>query len=92
MLGIGQKFPSFSMQACVSMEKGKEFKTMTQADMKGSWSVVFFWPLDFTFVCPTELAEFNKEMKNFKARDTKVFAHLVTHTLFTTHGAHKREV
>lgn len=73
MLGIAQKFPTFSVKACVSMEKGKEFKTISNADMKGNWSVVFFWPLDFTFVCPTELAEFNKEMKNFKARDTKVF-------------------
>jgi len=73
MLGIGQKFPTFSMDACVSLEAGKEFKTITNADAKGAWAVYFFWPLDFTFVCPTEIAEFNKEFKNFKARDTKVF-------------------
>ena len=48
MLGIGQKFPNFSMEACVSLEKGKEFKTISNADMKGSWAVVFFWPADFT--------------------------------------------
>ncbi len=91
MLGIGQKFPNFSMQACVSLEKGKEFKAVSNADMKGSWSVVFFWPLDFTFVCPTELAEFSKEMKNFKARDTKVFgvscdSHFVHHAWRTHHA------
>lgn len=91
MLGVGQQFPNFSMQACVSMEKGKEFKTVSNADMKGSWAVVFFWPLDFTFVCPTELAEFNKEFKNFAARDTKVFgvscdSHFVHHAWRTHHA------
>ena len=73
MLGVGQKFPSFSMQACVSLEVGKEFKSISNADMKGSWSVFFAWPLDFTFVCPTEIIEFNKEFNNFKSRGTKLF-------------------
>ncbi len=73
MLGVGQKFPEFKMSACVSREKGKEFADISTKDMKGSWSVFFFWPLDFTFVCPTEIAEFNKELKNFQARETKVF-------------------
>lgn len=91
MLGIGQKFPTFQMQACVSLEKGKEFKSISNSDMKGSWAVVFFWPLDFTFVCPTELAEFNKEMKNFKSRETKVFgvscdSHFVHHAWRTHHA------
>jgi len=69
LLGIGEKFPDFSLQACVSIEKGKEFKTITSEDLRGKWSVVFFWPLDFTFVCPTEIAEFNKELRAFKDRD-----------------------
>ena len=73
ILGIGEKFPAFKMQACVSREQGKEFKELTESSMKGKWSVVFFWPLDFTFVCPTEIAEFNKEYKNFKSRDAEVF-------------------
>jgi alkyl hydroperoxide reductase subunit AhpC len=73
MLGVGHKFPEFKMQACVSREKGKEFAEVSNKDMKGSWSVFFFWPLDFTFVCPTEIAEFNKELKNFQARETKLF-------------------
>ncbi len=91
MLGIGQKFPTFSVQACVGMEKGKEFKNVSNSDLKGSWAVVFFWPNDFTFICPTELAEFSKEMKNFKARDTKVFgascdSHFVHHAWRTHHA------
>src|SRR6476660_616152 len=72
LLGIGEKFPDFSLPACVSIEKGKEFKTITSSDIRGKWSVVFFWPLDFTFVCPTEIAEFNKELRAFKDRDAVV--------------------
>jgi len=72
LLGIGEKFPDFSLQACVSIEKGKEFKIITNSDLRGKWSVVFFWPLDFTFVCPTEIAEFNKELRAFKDRNAIV--------------------
>jgi alkyl hydroperoxide reductase subunit AhpC len=73
LIGVGRKIPDFSVPACVSLEKGKEFKTITSNDMKGKWSVLFFWPLDFTFVCPTEIAEFNRELKNFEERDAQVF-------------------
>lgn len=73
VLGIGEKFPDFSMQAVVSIEKGKEFKTLTRKELNDKWSVVFFWPLDFTFVCPTEIADFNKELKNFRERGAEVF-------------------
>ncbi len=91
MLGIGKQFPEFKMQACVSLEKGKEFKEISNKDMKGSWSVVFFWPLDFTFVCPTELAEFNKHLKDFQNRETKLFgvscdSHFVHHAWRTHHA------
>lgn len=73
ILGIGEKFPDFSVQACVSIEKGKEFETISLKDLQGRWSVIFFWPLDFTFVCPTEIAEFNKELPSFHDRDTNVY-------------------
>jgi len=73
ILGVGEVFPQFSVPACVSIEKGKEFNTISNADMKDKWSVVFFWPLDFTFVCPTEIAEFNHELKAFKDHDARVF-------------------
>lgn len=72
ILGVGEKFPEYSLPACVSIEKGKEFKTIDSKQMKGKWSVVFFWPLDFTFVCPTEIADFNRELKNFHDRETQV--------------------
>jgi alkyl hydroperoxide reductase subunit AhpC len=73
LLGIGEKFPEFSLQAAVSLEKGKEFRTVDSKEMKGKWNVVFFWPLDFTFVCPTEIAEFNKELKGFRDRETQLY-------------------
>jgi peroxiredoxin (alkyl hydroperoxide reductase subunit C) len=72
VLGIGETFPEFSVPACVSIEKGKEFRTVTSNDIRGKWSVIFFWPLDFTFVCPTEIAEFNKELRAFKDREAVV--------------------
>lgn len=72
LLGIGEKFPDFSLEACVSIEKGKEFQKTDSSKLKGKWNVVFFWPLDFTFVCPTEIAEFNRELKNFQDRETQV--------------------
>lgn len=73
LIGVGQKIPEFSVPACVSLEKGKQFKTISSNDLKGKWSVLFFWPLDFTFVCPTEIAEFNRELKAFEERDAQVY-------------------
>ena len=72
MLGVGQKFPPFSMQATVSLEKGKTFRTITEEDYPDKWKVYFFWPKDFTFVCPTEIAAFGKMNKDFSDRDAQV--------------------
>jgi alkyl hydroperoxide reductase subunit AhpC len=57
MLSIGDKLPAFDLKATVGLEKGKEFKQITDQDYSGKWKVVFFWPKDFTFVCPTDFAE-----------------------------------
>ena len=73
VMSVGEKFPEFKMPATVSMEKGSEFKDVSSEDLRGKWSVVFFYPHDFTFICPTELAEFNKELPAFRDRDTQVF-------------------
>jgi peroxiredoxin (alkyl hydroperoxide reductase subunit C) len=72
MLGVGQKFPSFSVQATVSLEKGKTFATISDEDYQDKWKVYFFWPKDFTFVCPTEIAAFGKLNKDFTDRDAQV--------------------
>jgi lipoyl-dependent peroxiredoxin subunit C len=72
MSGIGQRFPEFSLTGVVSNEADKAFQPFTQDSFAGKWKVVFFWPKDFTFVCPTEIAAFGKLDKEFKARDAQV--------------------
>lgn len=72
MLGVGEKFPSFSLTANVSADKEKAFKTVTDKDYAGKWKLYFFWPKDFTFVCPTEIAGFGKVNREFQDRDTQI--------------------
>ena len=75
MVGLGSKFPLFKKKVCVSTEKGKEFAEITSDDLvntPGRWTVMFWWPKDFTFVCPTEIAAFNKAVGDFKDRNTQL--------------------
>jgi len=67
---VGVKFPEFSKKSVVAIEKGKEFKDISNKDIEGKWAVMFWWPKDFTAVCPTEITEFNKNYTNFTDRDT----------------------
>ena len=73
MLTIGDRLPSFKLQAVVGLEKGKEFQDVTHESAPGKWKVVFFWPMDFTFVCPTEIAEFGRRNRDFLDRDAQLF-------------------
>jgi peroxiredoxin (alkyl hydroperoxide reductase subunit C) len=72
MLTVGDTFPSFNLQAVVSVEKNKEFAQLTEKSHAGKWLVVFAWPMDFTFICPTEIAEFGRRNQDFQDRDTQV--------------------
>ena len=72
MLGVGQKFPAFSLSATVATDKSKAFQTITDQDYKKSWKVYFFWPKDFTFVCPTEIAAFGKLNGEFQKRGAQL--------------------
>jgi lipoyl-dependent peroxiredoxin subunit C len=72
MLGIGQKFPDYSLTGVVSSDPDTAFRSIDQDAHAGLWRVVFFWPKDFTFVCPTEIAGFGKLEKEFKARDAQL--------------------
>jgi alkyl hydroperoxide reductase subunit AhpC len=72
MLGVGEKFPEFKLKAVVSTEMKDAFKELTQDDYPGKWKVYFFWPKDFTFVCPTEIAAFGKLNRQFQDRDTQI--------------------
>lgn len=75
MLALGQKFPEFKKLACVSTDMGREFSEIqSDAHIKeGKWMVMFWYPKDFTFVCPTEIAEFNKRFEEFKSRNTVLY-------------------
>lgn len=72
MLTVGDKLPEFDLQACVSLEKGKEFAKINNKSFPGKWTVLFLWPMDFTFICPTEIAEFGRRNADFADRDAQV--------------------
>lgn len=67
---INKEVADFSVQ---SFQKN-EFKTVTKADILGKWSIFFFYPADFTFVCPTELEDLAGKYKDFKAADCEIYA------------------
>src|SRR5215469_6527874 len=73
MVGVGHRFPEFALTGVVSNDVKGAFQSFTQDSFPGKWKVVFFWPKDFTFVCPTEIAAFGKLDKEFKARDAQLF-------------------
>ena len=72
MLTIGQKIPEFKLTGVVSSDAKNAFKEITNTSYKGKWLVLFAWPKDFTFVCPTEIAAFGNMNKEFADRDAQV--------------------
>ncbi|HKP25825.1 MAG TPA: peroxiredoxin [Dongiaceae bacterium] len=73
MLTVGDKFPSFDLNAVVDLDPAKAFERITDESNRGKWKIVFFWPKDFTFVCPTEIAAFGKLNSDFNDRDAVVY-------------------
>ena len=67
---VGKKAPDFKAQAVVN----GDFKTVSLSDYKGKYVVLFFYPLDFTFVCPTELHAFQDKYDQFKKLGAEVLA------------------
>ncbi len=59
---VGNKAPDFKGTAVVN----KEFKEISLKDYRGKWLCLFFYPLDFTFVCPTEIVAFSDRVEDFK--------------------------
>lgn len=66
---IGQPAPQFVAPAVVD---GGDFKDINLADFKGKWVCLYFYPLDFTFVCPTEITQFRDHLKDFRAENCEV--------------------
>src|SRR5215469_15007840 len=72
MLTVGDKLPAFELQALVGLEPGREFQVLSSQSYSGKWLILFFWPMDFTFVCPTEIAEFGRRHPDFVQRGAQV--------------------
>ena len=77
---IGKEIGDFSVQAYVD----NDFKTITKNDVLGKWALFFFYPADFTFVCPTELEELAENYDAFKAENCEVYS-----VSCDTHFVHK---
>jgi peroxiredoxin (alkyl hydroperoxide reductase subunit C) len=98
MLQIGEKFPDFELTATVSTEKdeAKAFKTITGDSYPSKWKLYFFWPKDFTFVCPTEIAAFGKLNSEFADRDCQVLGastdNEYVHAAWRTHHADLKDL
>jgi peroxiredoxin (alkyl hydroperoxide reductase subunit C) len=79
MLGIGDRFPDFSLKSVLaeklpSIKKIEEaFTGISNTDFTNKWTVFFFYPKDFTFVCPTELVAFNELHADFDDCDAQIF-------------------
>ena len=69
MLTVGDKFPTFAMTAVNGTDPRTAFTPVTNASYAGKWLVVFAWPKDFTFVCPTEIVGFDGLARDFSDRD-----------------------
>ncbi|QRN03161.1 redoxin domain-containing protein [Legionella sp. MW5194] len=72
MITVGNRFPTFELKATVGNDVHDAFTVINNNTYKEKWLVVFFWPKDFTFVCPTEIAEFGKLTGEFGDRDAQI--------------------
>lgn len=84
MKPIDSEIPPFRAMAYVN----GQFQPLTEADLKGHWSVVFFYPADFTFVCPTELADLAEHYEAFQKLGAEVYA-VSTDTHYTHKAWHE---
>ncbi|MGH8620112.1 MAG: peroxiredoxin [Burkholderiales bacterium] len=73
MLSVGDRFPAFNLKSVVTTDPKTAFKDIADTDNAGKWKILFFWPKDFTFVCPTEIAAFGKLNGEFKDRDAMLY-------------------
>lgn len=92
MLQVGSKAPDFTLE---SVMPDGSFKSLSLSDYKGKWVVFFFYPLDFTFVCPTEITSFSKRIAEFSEMNATVIGASVdsiySHLAWINHGLGKIE-
>ncbi len=91
-LQVGSKAPDFTLEALLP---DGSFNSITISDYHGEWIVLFFYPLDFTFVCPTEITGFSKRYAEFKALNAEILGASVdskhSHLAWTKNGLGKIE-
>lgn len=80
MLNIGTKAPDFELET-VSSFSSLPIKTRLE-DFKGKWLILFFYPYDFSIVCPTEIRGMNRSLSEFEAKNTEVLA-VSTDSIYT---------
>ena len=80
---LNSQLPEFSVQA---FHNGA-FKTVTNNDLKGKWAILFFYPADFTFVCPTELGDLADNYAEFQSMGVEIYS-VSTDTHFTHKAWH----
>lgn len=99
VLSVGDEFPEYEMLALKggdlhdidAAQPEDYFETINNNTYAGKWRVVFFWPKDFTFVCPTEIAAFGKLNEEFEDRDCQILGVSVDNefTHFQWRATHK---
>jgi alkyl hydroperoxide reductase subunit AhpC len=67
---VGNQAPDFKAMALT----GTDFKEVSLDDYKGKWKILFFYPLDFTFVCPTEIVAYSEAAEKFRATGAELIA------------------
>jgi lipoyl-dependent peroxiredoxin subunit C len=70
VLGVGERFPLFSLMANVSADERRAFQTMSDQDFPGKWKLYFFWPKDFTPLSLAEIVDFGALEAEFRERNT----------------------
>ncbi len=90
MLTVGDSLPAFKLKATVSTDLNKAFVDIDNTTYKGKWLVLFFYPKDFTFVCPTEIIGYGDLQEDFAERDA-VLIGASTDTDFVHHAWRKAD-
>ena len=94
MLGVGDQLPEFKLKAVIP--GSKDFKDISHDTYKGKWQVLFFYPKDFTFVCPTEIKGFSDMNKDFQEREAQILTASVdsefVHLAWKTHEKDLKDI
>src|SRR3546814_14073191 len=72
MLKVGDRFPAYALKAVDAKSTPETFHELSNASLGGKWGVYFFWPKDFTFVCPTEIVGFDALNGELADRDAQL--------------------